>query len=157
MKTLDRYPDDSRDRLWAKIESDIQKSGPKKDRKFELSGKWKHFVRAEKGFKVYAVKGDWVRNNLSVTFGHGGHGLVHEFIPHDEIWIDTHHFKGCGCVGLKRDRKVSENYFESCIHHEIVEYGLMKKGMIYWKAHHNALEAERKLGLLKNPVNGEEF
>jgi len=27
----------------------------------------------------------------------------------------------------------------------------MKKGMIYWKAHQKALEAEIKAGLLKNP------
>lgn len=157
MKILDKYPDDSREPLWGKIEHDIQKAAPKKDRKFKLSGSWKRLVRTEKRFKIYAVDGDWVRRNLSVTFGHGGHGLVHEFIPHDEIWIDNHHFRGCGCVNVKPGMRVSKNYFESCVHHEIVEYGLMKKGMDYWKAHQNALEAEQRLGLLKNPVNGEEF
>jgi len=157
MRTLLKYPKDNRDKLWADLEEDIRKRGPKKDRKFRLSGKWKRFVRVEDGLKVYAVDGEWVRNNLSVIFGHGGHGRVHEFIPNDEIWIATHHPKGCGCKKLRKDLKASKAYFDSCAHHEIVEYQLMNKGMIYWKAHNNALEAERRLGLLKDPNTGEEF
>lgn len=152
-----KFPEDSRDKLWERLEKDIQQRGPKKDKKFRLAGKWKRFVKSQDGFKVYAVDGEWVRNNLSVIFGHGGHGMVHEFIPHDEIWISTHHFEGCGCRNLRKDMKASPQYLESCTLHEIVEHKLMKKGMIYWRAHHRALEAERKLGLLKDPDTEVEF
>ena len=146
-----KIPKDKRDRLWADLENDIQSRGKKKDKSFRLSGSWKKFLRSEDGFKVYSVDGEWVRNNLSVMFGHGGHGRVHEFIPDDEIWVATHHPKGCGCKKLKKDLKASQQYSDSCAYHEIVEHKLMKKGMIYWKAHNHALDAEKKLGLLKDP------
>jgi len=151
MKILNSIPKDNRDRLWAKLEKDIQSRGLKKDRRLRLSGSWKRFVGLSESFKVYAVDVEWVKNNLSVIFGHGGHGFVHEFIPNDEIWIATHHYKGCGCSNVRKDRKVSPQYFESCTLHEITEFRLMKKGMSYWKAHNHSLEAELKLGLLKNP------
>jgi hypothetical protein len=143
---------DHRDKLWAKLEADIQARGRKKDSKFRLSGPWKRFVRNQDGFKVYAVDGKWVRNNLSVIFGHGGHGLVHEFIPMDEIWIGTHHYhenpwSECDC-GKGKNAKVSKAYFDSCTAHEIAEHLEMKKGKPYWVAHQLAIEEERKLGLL---------
>jgi hypothetical protein len=146
-----KFPKDKRDRLWARLEKDIQSRGLKKQKGFSLSGKWKRFAGMHAGFKVYAVDVEWVKDNLSVIFGHGGHGFVHEFIPNGEIWIATHHYPGCGCRNVRKDRKVSPNYFESCTVHEITEFGLMKKGMSYWRAHNLSLEAERKLGLLKDP------
>ena len=74
------------------LESDIQTVAKNKDKTFVLKGPWKKFVRRQDEFRIYAVNGTWVRRNLSVIFRHAGHGIVHEFIPHDEIWTETHHY-----------------------------------------------------------------
>lgn len=147
---------DNRDKLWAKLELEIQSRANKKDKSFIPSGKWKRFLRKQDGFKIYAVDGKWIRNNLSIIFGHGGHGYVHEFIPKDEIWINTHHYNEtpmnkCGCRVSKKNQKVSKQFFNSTVIHEITEFKEMKKGKTYWKAHQIALQEEVKLGLLKNP------
>jgi len=152
-----KYKKDNRDQLWVKLESEIQKRTNKKDKKFVLSGKWKRLLRKQGSFKIFAVDGAWIRNNLCVYFSHGGHGYVHEFIPKNEIWVSTHHYDEgseiarCSCRVKRRNRKVSKDYFESTVVHEITEFKEMKKGKSYWKAHQIALEKERKLGLLKDP------
>ena len=151
-----KTPPDDRDPLWAELEKDIQDMSKDKDSAFRLKGSWKKFVRMQDGFKVYAVDGDWVRRNLSVIFGHGGHGIVHEFIPMDEIWIGTRHYHmtdhlHCGCPDVRPNQEVSPQYFDSCTHHEITEHLEMKKGKPYWAAHDIANEAERKLGLIADP------
>lgn len=153
---MKNFPKNNRDKLWAELEADIQDRGNKKDNKFILNGKWKKFVRIQDGFKIFAVDGAWIRNNLSVIFGHGGHGYVHEFIPLDEIWIGTHHFhenkwNQCGCSNVKKNQKFSKNYFASCAIHEISEFKEMKKGKPYWIAHQIALDKERGAGLLPDP------
>lgn len=154
---MDNLPNNNnRDKLWAELEADIQARARKKDKNFILKGKWKKFVRTQDGFKIFSVDGAWVRNNLSVIFDHGGHGYVHEFIPLDEIWISTHHFhetkwNQCGCNNIKKNQKVSKNYFDSCVIHEITEFKEMKKGKIFWTAHQIALNKEREIGLLPDP------
>jgi len=142
---------DKRDKLWTELESKIQKRAKKKDKKFVLSGKWKKLVRKQEGISIYSVDGEWVRNNLSVTFGHGGHGYVHEFIPLNEIWIDIYHSEGCECENVRNLQKVSKAFFESTLLHELVELKKMRKGMIYWKAHQIALNKEIESGLLEDP------
>ncbi|MBT9130992.1 MAG: hypothetical protein DDT40_01091 [candidate division WS2 bacterium] len=153
---MKKIPKDDRDKLWKTIEADIQDRGSKKDIKFVLKGKWKKFVRMQDGFKLFAVDGTWIRNNLSVIFGHGGHGYVHEFIPLDEIWISTHHYNEnkwsrCKCNNVKENQKVSTAYFDSCTIHEITEFMEMRKGKSYWVAHQIALNKEREIGLLPDP------
>ncbi|KKQ41892.1 MAG: hypothetical protein US61_C0037G0003 [Parcubacteria group bacterium GW2011_GWE2_37_8] len=144
------FKKDKRKITWAEIELDIQKRGNRKDKKFILSGKWKKFVKMQNGFKLFSVDGKWIRNNLSISFNHGGHGLVHEFIPLDEIWVDEYHHN-CDCKNVMNGQKVSGAFFESTTIHEITEFKLMRKGMIYWKAHQLALEKEREIGLLIDP------
>lgn len=151
-----KTPKDNRNRLWPELEADIQSRENKKDKKFVLKGKWKKFIRKQNGFKIYAVNGLWIRNNLSVMFGHGGHGFVHEFIPLDEIWIATHHFHDnkwncCGCKNIKKNQKLSKNYFDSSVIHEITEFNEMKKGKSFWHAHNIALKKELEIGLLIDP------
>ncbi|MBX4189610.1 hypothetical protein KW785_03415 [Candidatus Parcubacteria bacterium] len=146
-----KIPKDKRNKLWPVLEAEIQKGASKKDKKFILKGKWKKFYRSESGLKVYKVDGMWVRTNLSIIFGHGGHGLVHEFIPHNEIWINTHHPKSCGCKKVRKDRKMSPAYTKSTTLHEITEYKEMKKGKKFWPAHNMALQAERHAGFLLDP------
>ena len=150
------YRKDKRDQLWARLEKEIQNRAGKKDNKLVLSGKWKKFIRKQGKLSIFAVDGKWIRNNLCVYFGHGGHGYVHEFIPKNEIWISTHHYDEsrlvrCGCRLRKKNQRVSKNYFESTLAHEITEFNEMKEGTKYWKAHQIALEKERSLGLLKDP------
>lgn len=149
---------DRRNRVWRELEEEIQSRGKRKNKKFVLTGKWKKFIRKQGGYKIYLIDGKWVRNNLSVCFSHGGHGLVHEFIPMDEIWInDSHYDEGpttiskCECTVRHKNQKVSKNFLESTIIHEITETNLMRKGKSYHYAHETALAKERELGLLKDP------
>ncbi len=134
------------------MEEEIQRRAKKKDTGFILSGRWKKFVRKQNGFSIYAVNGEWIRNNLSIFFGHGGHGLVHEFIPLDEIWMSTRHYKGCGCNNKKTDgQKISQEFFDSSVVHEITEFRAMERGKSFLEAHERALYKEMKLGLLPDP------
>lgn len=153
---MPKFKKDMRDKLWHELELEIQRRENKKDRSFKLCGKWKRFLRIQDGLKVYAVDGKWIRNNLSVIFGHGGHGYVHEFIPKNEIWVSTHHYhesswSKCGCDVSKGGQKVSENYFDSTTIHEIAEFKAMRTGKSYWESHQIALQKEEEAGLLKNP------
>jgi len=147
----EKFPKDKRDKLWTELEGKIQSRGEKKDKSFKLGGAWKKYIRKQDGFKIYKVDGEWLRNNISVVFGHGGHGYVHEFIPLDEIWVDTHHYKGCVCKKVRKDRALSENCFNSTVLHEITEFHEMKKGKIYWIGHNIALKKEKEAGFLKDP------
>ncbi|MFA5827799.1 MAG: hypothetical protein WC841_00350 [Candidatus Shapirobacteria bacterium] len=151
-----KTPKNKRNKIWAEFEADIQSRATQKDKKFILSGKWKKFIRFQDGFKVYAVDGTWIRNNISIMFGHGGHGYVHEFIPQNEIWIATHHPGDspkdlCGCKNVSDSKKVSQNFFDSTTLHEITEFREMKKGKSFKAAHHTALEKEIESGLLPDP------
>lgn len=142
---------DTRAKLWSTLERDVQGRGRAKDLRFVLRGPWKKFVRRQEGFLVFVVDGEYVRNNLSIMFGHGGHGFVHEFIPLREIWVSTHHFRGCGCRKRSVRQAMSQNAFDSTTIHEITEFQAMQRGARYWRAHHLALKKEREVGLLRNP------
>ena len=156
MNNFKKIPKDNRNKLWRELEADIQERGNKKDKNFVLKGRWKKFIRKQDGFKVFSVDSAWIRNNLSIIFGHGGHGLVHEFIPLDEIWITTHHqnenkWNSCECKNVRKDKKISQNYFNSCAIHEITEFQEMKKGKTFWTAHQIALKKEKETGFLPDP------
>lgn len=144
---------DKRDPLWAELERDIQSRAHNKDKSFTLHGPWKSFLRKERAYDVYVVDGEWVRNNLSVVFGHGGHGLVHEFIPLNEIWVGQQHFVDCVCKKRSDRQAMSGAAIESTIVHEIAEYQAMDKGAIYWEAHEIAHHAERAAGFLHDPYD----
>lgn len=126
------------------LEKDIQKRAVLKDGSFCLWGKWIRFIKEQLGFQIYEVDGEWVRNNLSIMFGHGGHGYVHEFIPHNEIWIDPYHYDNnfyvCGCLNIKNKKRATKEFIHDTILHEITEYEEMKKGKPFWKAHQIALK-----------------
>jgi len=144
-----KFRKDKRKVSWANLEKDIQERSKSKDPSFILTGEWKRFIGVQEGYKIYQVDGTWVRNNLSIIFGHGGHGLVHEFIPLHEIWIAEKHFNGCKCGGGKLSgTKLTQAYFKSCIAHEIKECKEMKKGRPYWEAHQIAQNLERELRLI---------
>jgi hypothetical protein len=155
---MPKIPSDKRTLSWNALEKEVQHHGLMKDAAFRLEGPWKTFVREQDGLRVFAVDGTWIRNNLSVIFGHGGHGFAHEFIPFDEIWIGTHHYGGslfnsCSCDISYPNQPVSQAYFDSTALHEIVERKEMERDIEYWPAHQTALEAERVAGYLPDPYS----
>lgn len=135
--------------FWKEIEKSIQLRGYKKDKSFKLLGNWKHYRGYYESFIIYEVDGEWIRNNLSIIFGHGGHGLVHEFIPLNEIWIESYHHKNkfyqCSCKNVKKTVRVSNKFYKETIKHEIVEFLEMLKGIPYWKAHIKAIIEETNI------------
>ena len=133
-----REMDDRRELKWSEIENDIQERATKKDLHFKLEGEWKKRVGAMNSFSIYQVDGEWVRNNLSVIFGHGGHGFVHEFIPLDEIWIADCHWDGCDCK--EKTSRLSKKDFKSIALHEIKEFKAMEEGLPFYEAHKLAEE-----------------
>lgn len=155
-----RIPKDNREKVWSHLEKNIQVNAGFKDKSFELKGKWKRFVRNQQGYRVFSVDAVWIRRNLCFYFGHGGHGLVHEFIPMGEIWITSYHYNEekdklfrCPCKTKKKNQKCSKHYFDSTVLHEITECNEMKKGKNYWVSHQIALQAERRSHLLRDPFD----
>ena len=90
-----------------------------KDKKLDIGGLPKELIGKKDGFKIYEVDGEWIKNNLDVGFGTGGHGLVHSYIPMDEVWVWP----------------VTENKWSIALH-EIVEFNLMKKEEMKFKEAH---------------------
>jgi len=81
--------------------------------------------------KVYLVNGGYIRDNKDVDFVWGGHNLVYDFIPKNEIWIERH--------------DTDKHDMDAIIEHEIVEYLQMKyKHEGYEDAHSDALKEEKK-------------
>lgn len=115
------------------VEAAIASRWWRKDSALEIIGIPKRKVSDILGYRVYEVDGEWIRDNLDTTFGTGGHGLVHTFIPLDEVWIDP----------IKESSA-------SLIFHEILECKFMLgEGMSYWDAHQKALklQAGKKLSM----------
>lgn len=125
--------DQGRDSTIATIEKAVASRWHRKDRAlFERileHLRWP-YVGSFAGFSVYRVDSEWIKDNLDVTFGTGGHGLVHSFIPLDVILIDD--------VNQKMAKLVL---------HEAVEYHhMMEDGLDYQEAHEHALGAEQEAG-----------
>ena len=103
-----------------------------KDAKAKIIGLKKKFIGTKEGFKVYEVDGKWIKNNIDVGFGTGGHGLVHSYIPMDEVWVWP----------------VEENKW-SITAHEITEHNLMKEKNLKFKEAHketnNILQKDKSL------------
>jgi len=74
------------------------------------------------GTKVYCVDGPGVRNHGHIDFTEGGHGLVYDYVPKKEIYVEH----------MADPEDGSMNAL-----HEIIEYVLMKYKVIpdYDKAH----------------------
>ena len=127
-------------------EDDIQARFHNKDRSFWLKGPWRRLRETRNGLNIVTVDGEWIRNNLSVDFGHGGHGMVHEFIRPDEIWVATHHYPDCGCQKDDIWQRMSEACYQTTVVHEMAEREAMLSGMGFARAHGMAQEAERVAG-----------
>ena len=144
---------DKRSLSWAELERDIAERACKRDSNFRLEGPWRIFLRKEcrdgEEFAVYVVDAEWVYNNLTIQFGHGGHGYVHECIPLDEIWVAKCHTAECAYQEEEREahrigKRIQDRERDAIIVHEIAEFGLMKSGMDFWAAHNLAVEVEER-------------
>ena len=80
------------------------------------------------GYSVMFVDGAIVRKCFDPYFELGGHHLVYDYIPKDEVWIDA---------------KTDQADWDYTVIHEIEEHKRMKKGMSYADAHDFALATER--------------
>ncbi len=117
----------------SEVEKDIQDRSSSKDKGLKIKGLKKDYIFDQGKFKIYEVDGEWIRNNLYVNYGTGGHGKVHSFIPNNEVWIEKN--------------KKSE-YKARTIIHEINEFKKMNK-LPYYHAHKNSMKVENNSSQLK--------
>ena len=89
-------------------------------------------------FDVWLVDGHYIRAHLDNEFTNFGQHYRFTFIPENEFWIDHERVSG------------EEQFF---IHHMIIEYDMMAKGLSYEQAIGKADTAElrqrRKIDFLK--------
>ncbi len=78
---------------------------------------WK---KLENGVSVWIVSGRLVRSVFDIDFTEGGHDYVYEFVPDNEVWIDS---------------DISESERGFVLLHELHERNRMAKGWTYNKAH----------------------
>jgi hypothetical protein len=83
--------------------------------------------REDDGVVTYIVNGFGVRSRFSSRFIQGGHGVVYDYIPRDEVWID--------------DTLDGDEHLPVFVH-EFVERSLMAGGMKYEDAHEIATVRE---------------
>ncbi len=75
------------------------------------------------------VRGDIIRRHVDPWFIFGGHDLVYDYIPKNEVWLDA----------CQDPREIENTLF-----HELHERQSMASGMAYEEAHDLATQAERK-------------
>jgi hypothetical protein len=87
------------------------------------------------------VRGDIIRKHFDPAFIFGGHDLVYDYVPKNEVWIDV----------LQDPREV-----RFTLAHELRERALMAKGMGYDDAHAKAIaiEAEPRAKLFTVDMDG---
>jgi hypothetical protein len=105
---------------WRKI---LDKNGHPNVAKFHL-----RLMQKVKGeISIWLVDGKQIRSVYNVEFTEGGHDLVYDFVPKNEVWIDN-------------DMLAEERPY--VILHELYERGLMSQGMSYPDAHRKASRLE---------------
>ena len=76
---------------------------------------------------IYAVDGGEVKTTFCPDFVEGGHWLVYDWIPENEVWIDGN---------------IDASQWPHIARHELAEIALMKGGMSYDEAHPKANAVE---------------
>ena len=76
---------------------------------------------------IWLVRGRLVRSVFDVNFTEGGHDLVYNYIPKNEVWLDN-------------DVLAKERAY--IILHELYERSLMEQGLAYSTAHRKASDIE---------------
>jgi 2'-5' RNA ligase len=81
------------------------------------------------GIDVFAVDGDYLRDNVYTDFAVGGNGQRYEFVPDDTVWVEA---------------TLAPHDMAATVVHEIIEMGLMRNGWSYENAHTYATEVETR-------------
>ncbi|MCK9352176.1 MAG: hypothetical protein WCT49_03050 [Candidatus Paceibacterota bacterium] len=76
---------------------------------------------------VWLINGEFVRTLYFSEYAYGGHDLVYDFVPQNEVWIED--------VLEPKERKI-------ILLHELHERSLMSGGKDYEHAHHGAIIVE---------------
>lgn len=84
----------------------------------------------ENGVSVWIVDGRLVRSVFDIDFTAGGHDLVYEFVPQNEVWIDD---------------AIVETERPYVLLHELHERNLMATGLHYNEAHAESSRLEYRL------------
>ncbi|MFA5133718.1 MAG: hypothetical protein WC459_02870 [Patescibacteria group bacterium] len=80
-----------------------------------------------KKISIWLINGRLVRSDFDIDFTEGGHDLVYNFVPKNEVWLD--------------DDIISEER-PYVLLHELFERSLMAKGLSYHQAHRRASKLE---------------
>ncbi|MFH1402524.1 MAG: hypothetical protein ABIG87_02765 [Patescibacteria group bacterium] len=83
--------------------------------------------KVENKIFVWLVYGRLVRSVFDVNFTEGGHDLVYNYVPKNEVWLDN-------------DALDEERIY--ILLHELYERSLMERGLVYPEAHKKASELE---------------
>jgi len=94
-------------------------------------------------FNIWIVNGEWIRSNIDVQFTNADQPLHAKYIPANELWID---------------REAAGDETQFLIDGLLIEYKLMKRGMLYKEALNQSDEIvereRRKKDGLKGDVTG---
>ncbi|MCF7835926.1 MAG: hypothetical protein K9M15_02275, partial [Candidatus Marinimicrobia bacterium] len=103
-------------------------SSKKDDGSFDFDKIHKHFLgKTKDSISVWVVDGRLVRDIFDIDFTEGGHDLVYDYVPENEVWVDD---------------DIYEKERNFVLLHELFERSLMKKGYSYDNAHNEASEIE---------------
>lgn len=92
-----------------------------------VQGVYRCFLRQAGGVKIWIVDGPKVRQHLDGDYVFAGHGYKYDFIPKDEIWLDS-------------AMSVEQAHF--ALFHELRERRMIASGIDYDKAYPEALALE---------------
>ena len=93
----------------------------------------KKFLKYHKGYKIFVVDGNYIRNNIDIDFVGGGNPARYQYVPDGELWIEK----------LSNNE---ESDIEGFIEHEYTECERMiNKGETYSQAHDKASKVEKKI------------
>lgn len=102
-------------------------------RKFIKKGTIPTFIMKKEwhlNYRLVLVDGAIIRQYIDPEFTQGGHDLVYSYVPRGEIWIE---------------KALNPKEVPFVVHHETVEYKLMRKGKSYEIAHEYAVVAEKEM------------
>ena len=94
-----------------------------------VKGVYRRFLRSAGGVKIWVVDGSKVRQHLDGDYVFAGHGYKYDFIPKDEIWLDS---------------AMSLEQAHFALYHEMHERRLHVEGVDYDDAYPEALALELK-------------
>jgi hypothetical protein len=92
------------------------------------------------GVSLWLVDGRWIRNHRDIEFTNGAHHYSRAYVPQSEVWIDR--------------EAPGAHELEFNIQHQLVERGLMARGIRYEQALLRASRVERAMRRLSRNGDG---